>query len=246
MKEKKTIETRFIEGHYDYLYTKYIYKRVLEKEYMDHFGQYELDKMKSIYEAVLVNKKVENSFVFGEMEYPAYIDYLAKKEYSDLARQIRELRYSLAHNKEEAERLNDYINKSSLKQDLYLIIERANPSLNTNRKAEEIWIELLQVLEAGDFSKIEDLKARAKKIRLLKNKQENLEEILESDLAYLEKEKKELGRYFPFNQEEIFQDEKLIQEKTRAIKEDVLSAKESVEKMYDLLLYTSQPTKWDN
>lgn len=246
MKEKKTIEARFIDGHYDYLFTKYIYKRVLEKKYIDHFGQYELDKMKSIYEAVLVNKKVESSFVFGELEYPAYIDYLAKKEYADLARQIRELRHSLAHNKEEEERLNNYINKSGLKEDLYLIIERSNPTLNSNSKAEQIWIDLLEVLEAGEFSKIKDLKARAKKIRLLKNKEEDLEEILKSDLAYLEKEKKELTSYFPFNQEEIFQDEKLIQEKTRAIKEDVLSAKESVEKMYDLLLYTSQPTKWDN
>lgn len=213
---------------------------------MDHFGQYELEKMKSIYEAVIINKRVENSFIFGELDYPEYVDYLAKKEYSDLDRQIRELKYKLSHNKEEEERLEELIKKSELKDQLYFIIEKANPLLNTNSKAEEIWLDFLDLLKAGSLEELDGIYDRCKKIRSLKNKADNMEDLFLEEISYTEKKMEELDQYFPFNQEKIFRDEELIREKTRSIKEDMLSAQENVEKMYDVLLYTSQPTKWDN
>lgn len=238
------LRQKYIDDCTNLIFSKYFYKLVLEKRYIESFGDIELIKMKKIYDTMIMNKKLEANF-FMQQESSVtndnLIHYHARKEYFDLERQILELEDNISKNAIEIKNLSFYQSKD-IKSKIEVLVERTSPVLNTNSKAKPLWNGFKRALNESNWKRVFNLSSKALDIRVLTTK-DNDEELLKS-IEDIEEQNKSMKRRYPFNQLDILENKTNLEEKRQAVKKDLKGMEESYLRMADIYLSSTEPSRW--
>lgn len=225
------------------LYNKHFYKLILEKRYIENFGDIELSKMKNIYDAMIINKKLEESFSLendNSVQYNNLIEYRARKEFFDLDRQIKELEAKISENSKKLKDLEFYLNKD-IEYAFTVIVKKTNPYINKSKKAKEVWSEFLDALNQSNWKRIIRISNSISSLRVYKP---DLDVKLEDEIKKLNYQLVALKNRFPFTKIEVLKDENSIKDLKDQEKRDIRNMKESYERMTDIYLSTSITPKW--
>lgn len=225
------------------LYNKHFYKLILEKRYIENFGDIELSKMKNIYDAMIINKKLEESFSLendNSVQYNNLIEYRARKEFFDLDRQIKELEAKISENSKKLKDLEFYLNKD-IEYAFTVIVKKTNPYINKSKKAKEVWSEFLDALNQSNWKRIIRISNSISSLRVYKP---DLDVKLEDEIKKLNYQLVALKNRFPFTKIEVLKDENSIKNLKDQEKRDIRNMKESYERMTDIYLSTSITPKW--
>lgn len=241
---KLDAKKRYIELQSKFLYNKYFYKLLLETKYLENFGDIELSKMKNIYETMIINKKIEDTFSLANdnsIQYYNLVEYRARKEFFDLDRQIKDLEKNINNNSKKLKELKFYLNKgigSSIKN----IVEKTSPYINSTKKSRALWLEFTHALNDENWKKVIQISDSISKLRVYDSKlgdtvfEEKIKEVESSLIA--------LKNRFPFTKSDILEDEKSIEQLKNKENKDVKTMKRSYEKMTDIYLSTSATPEW--
>ena len=238
------LRKKYLDDYTDLIFSKYFYKLVLERKYIENFGEIELSKKKKIYDTMIINKKLEQAFFTkkpSSLPLANLMDYSARKEYTDLERQIYELEENIAMNEAALKELKYFQSKDIFKK-ISTLVARTSPLMNRNKKAEDIWKKFAEALKDNNWKRIVHLSAKAEEIRLLKIK--DVDDQLEEAIQDIADQRKAMEKRYPFNQLEILEDEITIENKKTAEKKDLKTMEESYEKMADIYLSTSDAPRW--
>lgn len=225
------------------LYNKHFYKLILEKRYIENFGDIELSKMKNIYDAMIINKKLEESFSLendNSVQYNNLIEYRARKEFFDLDRQIKELEAKISENSKKLKDLEFYLNKD-IEYAFTVIVKKTNPYINKSKKSKEVWSEFLDALNQSNWKRIIRISNSISSLRVYKP---DLDVKLEDEIKKLNYQLVALKNRFPFTKVEVLKDENSIKDLKDQEKRDIRNMKESYERMTDIYLSTSITPKW--
>lgn len=238
------LRKKYLDDYTDLIFSKYFYKLVLERKYIENFGEIELSKKKKIYDTMIINKKLEQAFFTkkpSSVPLANLMDYSARKEYIDLERQIYELEENIAMNEAALKELKYFQSKDIFKK-ISTLVARTSPLMNRNKKAEDIWKKFAEALKDNNWKRIVHLSAKAEEIRLLKIK--DVDDQLEEAIQDIADQRKAMEKRYPFNQLEILEDEITLENKKTAEKKDLKTMEESYEKMADIYLSTSDAPRW--
>lgn len=238
------LRKKYLDDYTDLIFSKYFYKLVLERKYIENFGEIELSKKKKIYDTMIINKKLEQAFYTknpSSVPLANLMDYSARKEYIDLERQIYELEENIAMNEAALKELKYFQSKDIFKK-ISTLVARTSPLMNRNKKAEDIWKKFAEALKDNNWKRIVHLSAKAEEIRLLKIK--DVDDQLEEAIQDIADQRKAMEKRYPFNQLEILEDEITLENKKTAEKKDLKTMEESYEKMADIYLSTSDAPRW--
>ena len=238
------LRKKYLDDYTDLIFSKYFYKLVLERKYIENFGEIELSKKKKIYDTMIINKKLEQAFFTknpSSVPLANLMDYSARKEYIDLERQIYELEENIAMNEAALKELKYFQSKDIFKK-ISTLVAKTSPLMNRNKKAEDIWKKFAEALKDNNWKRIVHLSAKAEEIRLLKIK--DVDDQLEEAIQDIADQRKAMEKRYPFNQLEILEDEITLENKKTAEKKDLKTMEESYEKMADIYLSTSDAPRW--
>ncbi|MDO5026523.1 MAG: hypothetical protein Q4E50_01690 [Tissierellia bacterium] len=238
------LEKKYIELSRYYYYNKYFYKLILEKKYLENFGDIELSKMKNIYETMIINKKLEDMFflaVDNSIQYSNLIEYRARKEFFDLNMQIKDLEKKIKVNSRSYKELKFFLDKG-LEDAIEKIIKKTSPYMNKSKKAKAIWLEFLQALEDKNFKRVFRLSNSLTGLR--RYRPDIQDQDLERDIEEKKSQIIDMKNRFPFTKIGILEDEKSIKVQRDQDNRDVDNMKESYEKMADIYLSSSLTPSW--
>lgn len=241
---KLELEKKYIELATYFYYNNYFYKSLLEKKYIENFGDVELSKMKNIYETMIINKKLEDNFFLpndNSIQFNNFIDYRAKQEFYDLAKQIKDLKRKMQVNSKEYSKLKFFLDQG-LDHALETIITKASPFLNRSQKATEIWEDFKSAMEKGNFKRVFRISNSLDDLR--RYKPAISDEAMNKEIKDLESRIIDMKNRFPFTKLEVLEDEKAIKNYRDQEIRDVDNMKESYEKMAGIYLSTSINPRW--
>lgn len=235
---------KYVDEQCAYLFNKYFYKLILEKKYIENFGEIEIARMESIYDSMIINKKLEDLFFSGgneSIQEDIYIDYNARKEFFDLERQIKEMKTNMSSNSKDLKDLEQYYNKD-LKSKFESIIRKASPYLNSSKKAGDIWKKFNLALEKENWKEIIKLEQVARGLRVYKRDISEAE--LNRVIKDIQKARLSVRNRHPFNMIETLNDEESLKNKQDEEISNVKSIRESYAKIADIYLATSTEPRW--
>lgn len=238
------LRRKYIDDCTNLIFSKYFYRLVLEKKYIENFGDIELNRMRKIYDTMIINKKLEATFFMPQessVTSENLLEYNARKEYFDLERQILELEENIKKNDKEIKELTFYLSKN-IKDRMEMLVSRTSPLINKNSKAVSLWTGFNKALEDANWKIVFNLSSKAKEIRLLKTK-DNEDELLK-EIENIKEQEKKMRRIYPFNQEEILENEEILEEKILAGQKDLKGVEESYLRMADYYLSSTQTPRW--
>lgn len=238
------LRNEYIDRQADLLYNAFFYKHILENKYIKNFGHIDLKKKEHIYNSMIMNKHLEANFYMPERNSVVdtnLIDFLAKKEFDDLDKQISQLKENIEENDKEYERLM-FFEKKNIKLKIKNIVAKASPTLNRNSKASLAWDKFIKALEESNWKRVFNIEANLSEFRMLKTKISQDE--LEQEIDKIKRKNRCLHKRYPFNYEKILDDDQVIEDKLAKEKKDIDHMKMSYEKMADIYLNTSGPSKW--
>lgn len=238
------LRDEYIDRNTDLLYDTFFYKHILENKYIKSFGDIDLKKKEHIYNSMIMNKHLEANFYMPERNSVVdinLIEFLAKKEFDDLGRQIAELKDNIEKNDKRYETLM-FFEKKNIKMKIKNIVAKASPLINRNSKAKDTWIKFIEALEKENWKRIFNLESSLSDFRMLKT--DISEEELSEEINRIKKKNMCLHKRYPFNYESILEDDQVIEDKIAKEKKDIDHMKMSYKKMADIYLNTSSPSKW--
>ena len=238
------LKEKYISLATNLFYKKHFYKLILEKKYIENFGDIELAKMKNIYESMIINKKLEESFSIANdhsVRYNNLVEYRARKEFFDLKRQIKELESSIAENSKILKELEAYLVKD-LEAAIRVLVKKTSPFINKSKKAASYWMDFIYALHKENWNLVIRDAKEVKDLRVYKAQLEEGE--LEEEIKRLESQEISLKNRFPFTKLEILRDEKSIENLKDQESKDVKNMIETYQRMTDIYLSTSVTPEW--
>lgn len=225
-------------------YNKHFYKLILEKKYLEHFGDIELIKMKNIYESMIINKKLEENFSIlndNSVQYNNLVEYRARKEFFDLQRQIKDLEKNIAHNAKSLKELEIY-RAEDMEGAIRTLVSKTSPFITRNKKAVPYFMQFYMDLHEGNWKQILACAKEVKKFRVLKG--DTSEEEIGEEIKRLESQLISLKNRFPFTKLNVLKDEKSIKDLKDQENKDVQNMIESYQRMTDIYLSTTNTPEW--
>ncbi len=225
-------------------YNKHFYKLILEKKYIEHFGDIELIKMKNIYDSMIINKKLEENFSMANdnsVQYNILVEYRAKKEFFDLKRQIKELENNIMENAKILKELELFLAKD-MENAIRTLVSKTSPFVTKNKKDLTLFTQFIKDLNKGNWKQVLNAAKEAKNFRVLKT--DLSEEEISEEIKNLESQIVSLKNRFPFTKLEILKDEKSIENLKSQESKDVKNMIESYQRMTDIYLSTSTTPEW--
>lgn len=235
---------KYIDEKSQYLFNKHFYKLILEKKYIENFGEIEIARMKNIYDAMVINKKLEEIFFTGgsdSIQEDILADYKARKEFFDLERQIQELEENVKTNSKKLKNLELYYNKD-IKSKFELIVKKASPYVNSSKKAKAIWEKFTEAIATQNWKRIFRLALDANELRIYKAK--FTEEELQETIKEIQDARTTVRHRHPFNIEETLIDEETLKIRKDEEKNNLKTMKESYSKIADIYLSTTNEPRW--
>lgn len=234
---------KYIDFSTHLLYNKHFYKLILEKRYIENFGDIELSKMKNIYETMVINKKLEESFSLANdhsIQYSNLVEYRARKEFFDLERQIKELEENINDNAKKLKELEFYLSKG-IEEAIHTIVSKTSPFVNKSKRARVVWEDFMEVIEQENWKRIIRISNTISDLRIYKP---NLEKEMEKEIKDINSQLVALKNRFPFTKLEVLNDEKSIKILKAQESKDIRNMRQSYERMTDIYLSTSITPKW--
>lgn len=238
----KHLNHNYVQNTTDLLYNKYFYKQLLEKKYLETFGELELLKKENIYKTMVLNRKLEESFMSelsGSVPESNLIEYKARKEFYDLERQVIELKSNLDVNTKSLQEL-EFFEQKQIKHKIQAIIEKTSPYLNKSGKAMDLWRQFQQSLYSSNWKRIFRLAHQTSNMRRVNPKIS--ESVLTKQIEKQNEELKSIKNRYPFTMIDVLMsDERIEKRKNKEIK-DLKNIQESYERMTDVYLSTNNPS----
>lgn len=243
---KKDSKNKYALALANFLYEKYFNKHLLEKKYIQNFGDLLLEKKKNTYNVMVMNWKLEDNFrriksSSTSLQHDNMVDVMAKSQFADLHRQIIDLEKQIKINDEELKELN-FLNKQDVMKAFTTIVLSASPYFNKSKRARKVWKEFKQVINNEDWRKLLNVESVARSLNIYDPK--TADDKYEFMAVKLRQSKLALLNRHPFNIKNILKDENEIINKQMIEEDDANYMKESFLKVANIYLATSNDSLW--
>lgn len=229
-----------------FLYEKSFNKELLERKYIHNFGDLLLEKKRNTYNAMVMNWKLEDNFRRlnsneVSLQYDNVVDIVARSQFADLYRQIRDLEEQIKINDKSLIELES-IEEHGLKEAFTTITSKASPYCNSSKRAKKIWGDFILAIGNKDWNKVVDLEEVARGLNTYKL---DISDARYADMTgRLKKSMTLLSSKHPYSFKNLFKDENKIMIKRLMEEDDANYMKESFLKFADIYLTTSNESIW--
>lgn len=229
-----------------FLYEKNFNKDLLERKYIHNFGDLLLEKKRNTYNAMVMNWKLEDNFMrlnsnSASLQYDNMVDIIARSQFVDLYRQIRDLEEEIKTNDDRLIELES-IRDQRLMAAFENITTKASPYCNKSKRAKKLWEDFILAVGKKDWKRVFYLEKAARGLNNYKP------HISDDKYAYmidrLKKAKTSLSNKHPYSFKSLFKDEEEIMIKRVMEEDDANYMKESYLKFADIYLATSSEPIW--
>ncbi|MGF0039966.1 hypothetical protein ACQRBF_04205 [Peptoniphilaceae bacterium SGI.131] len=240
------MKKKYLDKVKEYTFYTFFYKRFLEEEYIKDFGSLQIKKMENIYESMVMDRKLEDSFIYGHMARP-YQDQLssftARKELVDLENQIKILKDRLNKNRKSLDELKQVLAYDDFFSKLERVTLKTSPVFSRDKRANFMFESLYKALEKKDFSVIDRF---YNKLDLFDNEDYFDKELAELQIRNMEESLEKTLSLFPYSQEDMLTNRRAKSSKMKEVKGDIESSGENLTRLRNIYLHISSGSQFDN
>ena len=236
----------YIEKYAQYLFYKYIYKVFLENKYIEYFSEYEIKKMELIHESMIIDKELENKFIYGiheEYNHFKFMNFLAKREYSNLQKKISRLKNKRDNFNVYLKDIRQLLNNEFLDK-LKILIDKYDPFINKEQYTETAWNMIKYSIETVQFEIIFDSFSKLGDLEFSKSRLSAKD--LSEKIKYFDTQMDNMTELFPFNVEDTISSKKEINKKIKEIKSEIKKSDKALKHITNMYLYVNEYNGLEN
>ncbi|MFM1602272.1 hypothetical protein ABGF26_03950 [Helcococcus ovis] len=237
----------YIEAYSKFIFYKYIYKIFLEQKYIEYFSKYDIEKMELIYQAMILDKELENKFIYGinsEFNHLKFMGFLAKNEYLNLENKILNMKNKSLNYKTNLRYVERILNDKFM-ENTKILIDKFDPFLNEGDNIEVVWNTILYSFDTGQIEVIFDSFLKFSEIENVKQKRITSEKLNEK-LEEIDKKIEALNDMFPFNVENNILSKNEINKKIEEIKTEIKKSDKALKNITNMYLYVNEYNGLEN
>lgn len=236
----------YIEAYSKFIFYKYVYKNFLEQKYIEHFSKYEIKKMELIYQSMILDKEIENKFIYGidtEFNHLKFTEILAKSEYLNLKKKISNMQYDQNMVSYYLKDIENRLNNDFMDM-LKALIDKCDPFINKGRYTETMWNMIKFAVENGQFEVLYDSFMKLNKMDISKKRLSSKD--LSEKIKYFDSEMAKIEELFPFNMEDILSSKRAINNKIEEIKTEIKKSDKALKHITNMYLYVNEYNGLEN